>query len=239
MGAGVIPNVIVGDRRASVEAIVSDVRAEHARATAECGRFSLAVPGGSVGTHAFPVLATLDLDWSCIDIFWVDERAVPPTDAESNFALADSLWLRPAGVPARSIHRMRADEPDLPAAAKAYGDELTRVLGSSRRLDYVLLGVGPDGHVASLFPGHPALNETDSTVVAIEDAPKPPPRRMTLTMPVLVSATRLLVAAFGDEKSRTLAQAFASEGASLPVAMALGQSARPLLVADEAAASRM
>jgi len=237
MGAHVTASVIVGDRRACLDALVADVVGEHARATAERGRFSMAVPGGSVGVHAFPLLAALPLDWSRVDVFWVDERAVPPTDAESNFALAESLWLGPAGVPPHSIHRMPADEPDLTAAAAAYGDELIRVLGPSGPIDYVLLGVGPDGHVASLFPGHPAIAETKRQVVAIEDSPKPPARRLTLTLPALVSARRVAIAAFGGEKSRVLGEVFARGEAPLPVAMVLRQSARPLLVADRSAAS--
>ena len=155
------------------------------------------------------------------------------------YALAEALWLKPAGAPAACVHRMPADEPDLHDAAIAYGNELARVIGASGRLDFVLLGVGPDGHVASLFPGHAALRESERSVVAVEDAPKLPMRRLTLTLPVLVSAARLVVAAFGDSKAQVLGEALTDEASPLPVAMVLRRSARSLLVADHAAASRI
>jgi 6-phosphogluconolactonase len=230
------PGQFIGDQNACADRVVREFRTEHARAIAKRGRYSVAIPGGSVGAMVFPALAALDLDWTRVDVFWVDERAVPPTDDESNYALAESLWLKPAGVPRPCVHRMRADEPDLDAAAVAYGGELARVAGPSRRLDLVLLGVGPDGHVASLFPGHPALREADRPVVAVEDAPKLPSRRLTLTLPVLVAAARVVVAAFGESKAPALGEALTQEDSLLPVALVLRQAGRSLLVADHAAA---
>lgn len=234
-----ITDTIIGDRDACLDRLARDFRNEHARAAAERGHFAVAVPGGSVALHTFPVLASLDLDWSRIEVFWVDERAVPPTDRESNYRLAESLWLRPAGVPSQCVHRMPADEPDLHAAAVMYGDEISRVLGPSRRFDYVLLGVGPDGHVASLFPGHAALQETERSVVAIDDAPKLPPHRLTLTLPILTSAGRVAVVAFGESKAHVLGEACTREDSPLPVSQVLRRSARPLLVVDPAAGARI
>lgn len=231
-----MPEIAVGDRDASVHTLVLDLHTEYERARAARGRFVLAIPGGSVGTAAFPAFATLDLDWTSIDLFWIDERAVPPTDSESNYALAELLWLTPARVPLHGVHRMRADQADLPAAAAAYGRELDRVLGPSGRLDFVLLGVGPDGHVASLFPGHSALRETQDRVVAIQDAPKPPPQRLTMTLPAIASARRVVVAAFGESKAAVLGEALSRNDSPLPVALVLRRADRPLLVADPAAA---
>jgi 6-phosphogluconolactonase len=134
---------------------------------------------------------------------------------------------------------MPADEPNLHAAAVAYAAELDRVLGRVGRFDFVLLGVGADGHVASLFPGHPALLETKRSVVAIDDAPEPPARRLTLTLPVLASAARVVVAAFGESKASVLGEVLTREDSPLPVARVLRQAERPLLVADRAAASRI
>ena len=115
----------------------------------------------------FPALARVPLDWDVTHVFWVDERAVPPSSPDSNFALAQSLWLGSSAARPSSVHRMPADNPDLDEAAVAYGAELRRVLGEAPHFDLVLLGVGPDGHVASLFPGHKALSEERELVLPI------------------------------------------------------------------------
>jgi len=224
-----------GDPDTVVAAVAADFESEYKRATADHGRMCVAVPGGSVAEHVFPALAALPLDWDRVEVFWVDERAVPRDDPESNFALADSLWLRPARVPRERIHGMPADAADLHAAAAQYSRELDRVLGRPGRFDLVLLGVGPDGHVASLFPGHEALREARKAVVAIEDAPKAPPRRLTLTLPVLCAAARVVVVAFGESKAQALARALAGEEPASPLRLVLRRSERPLLAADRAA----
>ena len=143
---------------------------------------SLAVPGGSVAESFFPRLASLDLDWDRVLVFFGDERAVAPDDPASNARLARDLWLDRAPIPLANVHRMRAEGEDLDAAARAYERVLLDVLGDPPRLDLALLGMGPDGHVCSLFPGHPALDETERYVLPVLDAPKPPPRRVTLTL---------------------------------------------------------
>ena len=234
MGA-VTADLRIGSVTACVETIVRDIEAEYARATTARRRMAIAVPGGSVGVHVFPALAALDLDWRRVDIFWVDERAVPPTEPESNYRLAEALWLRPAAVPQPSVHRMPAEHLEVDAAA-VYAAELVRVLGPSGRLDVALLGVGPDGHVASLFPGHAALLETTRLVVALDDAPMPPPRRLTMTLRMLTSAGRVIVAAFGDSKAPLLTEALTDDNSPLPVARVLRGAPRPLVVADDAAA---
>ena len=154
-----------------------------------------------MATAFFPRLALARVDWSRTDFFWCDERAVPPSDPESNFGAALRLWLEPAAVPAESIHRMNADEPDIERAAAAYAEEMTRILGTPPCLDVVLLGMGPDGHICSLFPGHPLLQERERLVAFITDSPKHPPRRLTLTLPVVEDAGLLVVAAFGATKA--------------------------------------
>lgn len=189
-----------------------------AAAIAARGRFACALPGGSVAETCFPLLASAAVDWARTDVFWGDERAVPPEDPQSNYGLAWRLWLRRAGVPSAQIHRMPADSADLDLAARAYEDDLRHTLGDTPRLDWVLLGVGADGHVCSLFPGHPALAERSRLVVAVTDAPKPPPRRMTLTLPVLTSARALVVCAFGSEKASAVEQGLA--GGASPLALA-------------------
>jgi 6-phosphogluconolactonase len=229
--------VHTGDRAEVLLALARDFTVEAARAIAGRGFFAIALPGGSVATNCFPALAALPVNWSQVQYFWADERAVAPSDPESNYALAQELWLVPAGVPAASIHRMPADMPDLSAAAIAYSDDLTRTLGSPARLDFVLLGVGPDGHVASLFPRHQLLSVDDRLVAAVDDAPKPPPRRLTLTLPILAGAERVVVVAFGEEKAEALREALERHDSPQPLARLLRQTKRPLVLADRAAAS--
>jgi 6-phosphogluconolactonase len=229
--------VEVGELRALLDRLVRDFSAEATRAIARRGFFAVALPGGSVADHAFPALARLPLAWDQIHFFWSDERAVPPSDPASNYAVAQSSWLGPARVPAASIHRMPADTADLASAARAYEDELTRLLGPSARLDYALLGVGADGHVASLFPGRPAACDERQRVIPVLDSPKAPIRRLTLSLPLLGAAERVVVMALGESKAGALRDAILSPDSSLPVAQLLRRAAHPLVLVDEGAAS--
>jgi 6-phosphogluconolactonase len=199
-------------------------------------RFTVALPGGSVATTFFPRLARVPLDWSNVDFFWGDERAVPPSDPDSNYALARTLWLEPARVPAERVHRMKAEEADLGKAAADYAGELERVAGSPPRLDLVLLGVGPDGHVCSLFAGHPVLAVRDAAVAVVEDSPKAPPRRLTLTLPVLTAAELVVVVALGRGKAEVIRAAIEDAASALPVALVARQARRTALLLDPDAA---
>ena len=231
--------VYVGTLDALLERLANDFRTEAERATARRGFCAVALPGGSVAVHGFSALAALPLDWDQVHFFWVDERAVPPSDPESNYGVAHTEWLEPARVPMQSIHRMLADDPDLAAAAVAYDEELARVLGRPARLDFVLLGVGPDGHVASLFPEHSALMDDRRRVVPVVDAPKPPARRLTLTLPVLAAAERVVIMAMGESKAGAMQESIERADSSPPVALVLQRAKRSLVLLDEAAASRM
>jgi 6-phosphogluconolactonase len=233
------PEVVVGTLRLLVDRLTADVGAEAARAQARRALFAMAVPGGSVGVHGFPALAGIPFDWGRTHVFWADERAVPPSSPGSNFGLADSLWLRASAADPSSIHRMPADRQDLNAAATEYGAEITRVLGNAPRFDLVLLGVGPEGHVASLFPGHVGLSERQRLVLPIIDSPKPPPRRLTLTLPILTGAERVVVMALGESKADVMHEALTREDSSLPVSLVLQRSARTLLLLDEQAGARL
>jgi 6-phosphogluconolactonase len=131
---------------------------------------------------------------------------------------------------------MPANAEDLHAAAGAYAEEMHRVLGDPPRLDVALLGVGPDGHVCSLFPGHPLLREQRRLVAAIEDSPKPPPRRLTLTLPALTSVDLVVVAALGDAKAAPVCEALDDPESPLPVALVVRRARRVLWLLDEPAA---
>jgi 6-phosphogluconolactonase len=230
------PQIVVDKPEALARRLVERVERAFRSAVASRNRFGIALPGGSVATTFFPPLSGADLDWSRADFFWGDERAVAPDDPESNFALARTLWLEPRKVPDRSIHRMHAEEGDLEQAAADYAREMVRRLGEPPRLDVVLLGMGPDGHVCSLFPGHPLLDEEKRWVAPVLDSPKPPPRRLTLTMPVLAAAELVVVAALGDQKAEALRRALGEPGSALPVAMAARRAKESVFFLDEAAA---
>jgi 6-phosphogluconolactonase len=199
----------------------------------ERGRFSLVLPGGSVAEAFLPSLAQAEMDWPRVDLFWGDERAVPPDHVDSNYALARRALL--VRVSPR-VHRMRAEEPDLAAAAADYEREMRGALGEPPRLDVVLLGTGPDGHVCSLFPGHEALREATRRVIPITDSPKPPPARLTLTLAALALSDLVVVGAFGSSKAEPVRQALRDPGSRLPVALASRAARRALFLLDDDAA---
>jgi 6-phosphogluconolactonase len=229
------PQIHVAPMLRLLERFAATVHEEARAAIEQRGRFALAIPGGSV----VPALKTVILDWDRTHVFWVDERAVPPSSPDSNFGLAQKAWLGPGGAKPSALHRMPAENPDLTAAAEAYSGELRKVLGNSPKLDFVLLGVGPDGHVASLFPDHPALAERVRLVVPIFDSPKPPPERLTLTLPLLTTAGCLVIMAFGDEKAGVMKRAWETEDSGLPVSLVLHQAHRALVLLDEEAGSEL
>jgi 6-phosphogluconolactonase len=198
---------------------------------AERGSFSMAIPGGSAAELLLPGLVGAAIDWNRISVFWVDERMVPPEHADSNFRAARSVWLDKVPLPPQRVHRMRGEDPDPAHAAADYAKLLPA------HLDLVLLGVGADGHVASLFPGHLLLRAWDRDVATLDNAPKPPARRMTLTLKTLTAARRIVVFATGSTKSAAIADAIRNEDSELPVALAtLGSAPVTFLLDPEAAA---
>lgn len=229
------PEVVVDAPERLARLFAERFAAAAGAALAARGRFSCALPGGSVAEVFLPVLAEAAVDWPRIDFFWGDERAVAAGDPDSNFGLANRLLLD--RVRARA-HRMPADLGDLEAAARAYEDEMGRLLGEPPRIDLALLGVGPDGHVCSLFPGHALLACRDRRVAAVVDSPKPPPRRLTVTLPVLAEARALYVAAFGAAKAAVVREALEDAASALPLALALRQASAATVLLDPAAAGR-
>lgn len=234
-----LPEILVGAPEKLADRLARRIQAEAGTATSARGRFALALPGGSTATTLLPRLAVADLDWARIHCFWSDERAVPPTDPESNYGLARALLLEPARVPVPCIHRMEAEADDLEAAADAYAAEMVMTLGTTPRLDVILIGMGPDGHVCSLFPGHPLLSERSRWVAAIVDSPKPPPRRVTFTMPALAAAGLVIVAAFGEAKAAVVRAALEEPDSQLPVSLLTRSGPRIVFLLDPAAASRL
>lgn len=177
----------------------------------ERGRFTWALSGGSTPRALYRLLASDEyrerLPWRAIHFFWGDERHVPPDGAESNFRMAREAMLDAVPVPAENIHRIAGEEPDAERAAKLYEDELRSFFalapGEWPRFDLVLLGLGKDGHTASLFPGSDAVRERERLVVAPwVEAQRA--FRITLTPPVLSHARRALFLVGGEEKAAAL-----------------------------------
>lgn len=191
------------------------------------GRCTVALAGGTSPKAVYAALAGL-VNWSKVEIFFGDERAVPPGDPQSNYRVVAETLLSRVRVPPARVHRMEAERPDLEAAATDYARALPE------RLDVLLLGMGPDGHTASLFPGSPALEEMTRRVVSVLDAPKPPARRLTITPPVIAAARAVAVLATGAEKAAVLARALEGPPAVREVPVQL--AARGTWFVDPAAA---
>ncbi len=219
-------------------------------AQAARGEGSVVLSGGGICTAALLACgaspARAAVDWGRLDVWWGDERFLPRGHAERNetqarTAMIDALPLDPARV-----HPMPAsdgpDGPDPEAAAQRYAAELAALAqpedhGDVPRLDILLLGVGPDGHVASLFPEQPALYERERTVVAVRGAPKPPPTRLTLTLPAIRAAEEVWFVCSGEEKATSVRLALGGAGeVQVPAAGAYGRR-RTLWLLDRAAAS--
>ena len=232
-----LPEIIIDTPANIAERLAARVAEEGLRALGSRDRFAVALPGGSVARAFFPRLARDSFDWSRTDFFWVDERGVPEGDPESNYGLARALWLDPAAVPVDRVHRLEADAADLEGAAVRAGHDLVRCLGRPPRLDIALLGVGADGHVCSLFPGHALLHEERQWIGVETAAPMPPRRRLTLTLPTLAAAELIVVAAFGETKADAVRAALYDPNSTLPIARALHRARRALVLLDPAAAS--
>jgi 6-phosphogluconolactonase len=180
------------------------------------GKATLALSGGDTPKQAYRQLAAEpDLDWSAVEIFWVDERAVAPTDDRSNYRWAKECLLDPAKIPDGHVHRMRAEESDLDAAAREYEsllrNEVPAGQGGVPAFDAMVLGVGDDGHTASLFPGQPTVEITDRFVVAVGKT-EGREMRLTLTAPVIEQARNVFVLAVGSKKTPALERVWSVSG---------------------------
>jgi 6-phosphogluconolactonase len=189
------------------DAVSQHIVTSAAQAISSRGRFTLALAGGSTPRAAYSRLATrdllLELDWQRTHVVWGDERCVPPDDLRSNYRMAKEALLDRVPIPADQIHRIRGEgEPE--KAAMEYERELRGLLGSEG-LDLVLLGMGEDGHTASLFPGQAAVHETARWVVAVP-APDGTMWRVTLTPAVLNTARNVTFVVSGASKAARLQQ---------------------------------
>jgi 6-phosphogluconolactonase len=234
MPAPAAPSITVADNTAAlVEAAAARIGALAARTIAQRGRFRVALAGGSTPRALYPHLVHA-VDWARTDVFFGDERAVPPDDPQSNYRMARETLLDPAGVPAANVFRWRAEAPDLDGAAREYEQSL-RAGRAPRWLDLALLGLGPDGHTASLFPGTAALTVEDRLAVAVA-VPALGTRRLTLTYPALLATTEVMFLVTGAEKKHALAEVL-RPGSTLPAARIV-QRADPVVIFCDRAASQ-
>ncbi|MGD8534917.1 MAG: 6-phosphogluconolactonase [Candidatus Aminicenantes bacterium] len=214
MGESVKPEIHAFDTlrdasRALAERIVETARA----AVDERGQFSMALSGGRTPELLYNLLANEYSDmmgWNAIHLFWGDERYVPPDHPDSNFRMAHHAWISKVPIPPENIHCMQTEKETPEKAAESYERILIEFFKASEKMpdttfDVMLLGIGIDGHTASLFPGSPALSEKGRWVVSAE-APASvfPKKRITLTLPVINNSREVFFLAFGEEKKNVI-----------------------------------
>jgi 6-phosphogluconolactonase len=212
-----------------VASVVADVLAEAAR----LGE-AIALTGGSSPGRAYELAAACEPDWSAASIWWSDERCVPPDDERSNYRLARERLLDKLRAPPRAVHRIRGELGAEPAAGE-YDAKLEGV-----ELGFVLLGLGPDGHVASLFPNQPTLEERRRRAIPAEAKLEPFVERVTMTAPVLCSAPEVVFIVTGEAKADAVERAFArAPDRATPGSSIRSSRGRTRVVADVAATSRL
>jgi len=213
----------------AVASIVADALVEAAR-----GGRAIALTGGRSPGRAYELAAEREPDWGAASVWWGDERCVPPEDERSNYRLAAESLLDRLAVQPREVQRIRG-ELGAEAAAEDYDAKLVGV-----ELGLVLLGLGPDGHVASLFPKQPTLEEREGRAIPAEAKLEPFVDRVTMTVPVLCSAPEVVFVVTGVEKAEAVEHAFAQPpNTNTPGSLIRSNGGRTRVVADTAAASRL
>ena len=173
------------------------------------GYFTIALTGGTTPGEVYSLLGSepfrSQIDWQRVHIFWGDERCVPQNNPDSNFYLAQEVLLDKIAIPKSHIHPMPADQPDRDVASQAYTVEMQHTFGTNGipSFDLIHLGMGPEGHTASLFPHQASLHEIHRLVMPVS-VPKPPPDRLTFTPPLLNAARNVLFLVTGSEKADAL-----------------------------------
>ncbi|HEY1688120.1 MAG TPA: 6-phosphogluconolactonase [Solirubrobacteraceae bacterium] len=209
-----------------------------AEAIGRRGAAHLALSGGTTPRRAYELLAGEGLAWDAVHVWFADERCVPPDDPESNYLLAQQTLLSGASLPAENVHRMLGElGPE--EGASHYAEELSATLeaadGEPPQLDVIVLGIGPDGHVASLFPGAQTLDAGEQAIcLGVHNSPKPPPERITLSLAVLRAAQRCVLLATGASKSDAMSAAMATPSRHVPASLLRRE--RLTAIVDDAAA---
>lgn len=185
-----------------------------AQAIAERGDFRIALAGGETPRRCYELLRSMPVDWKLVQVYFGDERCLPRGDARRNDSMVREALLGHIDIPAGNVHAIPAE-----LGAQAAATEYAAVISHALPLDLVLLGMGEDGHTASLFPGDPAT-ERDDAIVPVLDAPKPPPERVSLGLRTLNAARVKVFMVAGQEKYKALEQV--AHGAALPAARVQG-----------------
>jgi 6-phosphogluconolactonase len=222
--------IVVADTAADAARLVAERLAEQAKAGG-----SIVLTGGSTPRHAYEIAAELERDWSRVELWWGDERCVMPGDQRSNFGMAKAALLdRLESAPA-AVHRMHG-ELGRDEGVREYKNELVDV----GAFDLVLLGLGPEGHVASLFPNYPTLDITSRDVVGSEAGHEPFVDRITMTLPRLCNTGELLFLVAGEDKAEAAARAFSGQRSrAIPGSLARSVEGTTRAVLDRAAASKL
>ncbi len=234
-----VPEVVVAEAAELAEHLAGSVERHAAAAITARGRFAFVIPGGSAAEKLLPRLASAAHDWTRTHIFYSDERFVPRSDPASSASASARLLFDALGARGPHVHPMvgSAREPD--AAARDYAATLTTVLGPAPVPDLTLLGIGEDGHVASLFPARGTVDDSSAMVLVEHDSPKPPPTRLTLSLPLLASSRLVIIAAFGAGKADPLHDVLRDPACMLPAAKLLRHASAVQFLLDPAAASRL
>src|SRR5438874_8802045 len=210
------------------------------------GRFTCALSGGSTPKKLYGLLASepyrSQIDWALVELFWSDERCVPPDDAESNYHMAQQVLISKVPIPADQVHRMPADLADGNAASLAYTRDMQTTFGTDGvpSFDLIQLGMGPEGHTASLFPHQPSLHEQQRLVMPVS-VPKPPPLRLTFTPPLLNAARQVLFLVTGAEKADAVQAVLEGEydPDEYPAQIVRPDNGEVIWMLDNAAAARL
>jgi 6-phosphogluconolactonase len=247
-----VPEVIVHrDAKLLAQAVAARLVTRMVDAVAARGTGSVVLTGGGVGTKVLEEVAATPardaIDWRHLDIWWGDERFLPTGDPERNETGARAALLDHVDVDRDRVHPMPGtdgpDGDDPEAAAARYASWLAAATtpedhGPVPSFDVLMLGIGPEGHVASLFPGMPALYD-ERSAVAVRGSPKPPPIRLTLTLPSIQAAREVWIIASGPDKANAIAMALSDAGpVQVPAAGARGRQ-RTLFLVDSAAAAKV
>ncbi len=235
---------VVPDPSAIAEEAAKGIVEAAIEAVAARQRFTIALAGGTTPRETYTRLALPPfvhrMPWQHTWVFFGDERAVGPDHPESNYRMAYETLLSKVMIPPRQVFRMRGEASDSEEAAAEYARQIIEAFGTRRgeipRFDLVLLGLGIDGHTASLFPGSPVLKEIFRLVAAVHASAATIPTRLTMTLPVLTAADRVLFLVSGAEKAKTVKAALVDH-ASLPAAMVVPTNGQLQWIIDRPAAS--